>query len=88
LEKHLAKLIKQRRLNWIVHWFSNLVFFFCCFCIIWASSKSPSNGFGVILGVGMVTLFGSITQLASALSAQADIRALLSYKMLSQIPPR
>ena len=85
LEKHLAKLTKQRRLNLIVHWFLNAVFFLGFFCVVWASYKNHSNGFGVNLGVSMLMLFCSITQLASALSAQADIRTLLAFKKLREM---
>lgn len=81
LELHLAKLKKQRRLGLVVYGVGNLTFFFCFFVGLWGSSKA-SNVSGVIWGVAMVMLFLCITNLCSVLSAQADIRALLSYKRL------
>ncbi len=85
LEKHLAKLTKERRLSLIVHWFSGLVFLFLFFVVVWASYKNPSNGFGMILGGAMLMLFVSIYQLGSVLSAQADIRSLLAFKKLREL---
>ena len=85
LERQLVKLTKQRRLGLILHGLSGLVFLLCFFAMVWASCKSPSIGLGVISGGAMLMLFVSIHQLGWALSAQADIRALMAFKKLREM---
>ena len=80
LEKHLAKLVKQRRWCAIVAGGSAAVCFFNIFVIIWASWKRPGQAPGALVAVSLTMLVGIVQQTGSALAAQADIRTLKAYK--------
>ncbi|WP_367872458.1 hypothetical protein [Luteolibacter sp. Populi] len=80
LESYLADLEKQRRMNRGLYLFSMVVFLAGILGLLLSSYKHPGNLSGVSIGVAILMGFASLSQLASALSAQADIRTLKAHK--------
>jgi hypothetical protein len=82
LEKRLASLRKTRKIAYITAIFLMIAFFTLVFMGFSIIMKYPAgNATGVAINASM-TLFLAFQQAAAALSAQADIRSLMVYKMM------